>query len=49
MYQLFKGYVPIKNKECTMPFKGKSSDELLTLREARTHDEYAGILNDNAI
>lgn len=47
MYQLFKGYVPIKNKECTMPFKGKSSDELLTLREARKHEEYAGILNDN--
>ena len=48
-YNLFRGYVPIKNKECTMPFKGKSSEELLTLREARTHDEYAGILNDNAI
>ena len=47
MYQLFKGYVPIKNKQCTMPFKGKTSDELLTLRDARKHDEYAGILNDN--
>lgn len=47
MYQLFKGYVPIKNKECTMPFKGKSSEELLTLREASQHEEYAGILNDD--
>lgn len=49
MYQLFKGYVTTKNKKCTMPFKGKSSEELLTLREASKHDEYAGILNDNAI
>ena len=47
MYQLFKGYVPTKNKQCTMPFKGKSSEELLSLREARKHDEFAGILNDN--
>ncbi len=49
MYQLFKGYVPVKNKKCTMPFKGKSSDELLTLREARENDEYAGILNDDTV
>lgn len=49
MYQLFKGYVPIKNKQCTMPFKGKSADELLTLRDARKHEEYAGILNDNTV
>ena len=49
MYQLFKGYVLTKDKRCIMPFKGKSSDELLTLREARTHDEFAGILNDDTI
>ena len=49
MYQLFKGYVPIKDKKCTMPFKGKSSAELLNLREASDHEEYAGILNDNTI
>ncbi len=49
MYQLFKGYVPTKNKKCTMPFKGKSSEELLNLREASKHEEYAGILNDNTI
>lgn len=47
MYQLFKGYVPTKNKQCTMPFKGKSSDELLSLRDARKYSEFAGILNDN--
>ena len=49
MYQLFKGYVPTKNKQCTMPFKGKSSEELLNLRDARKHSEYAGILNDNTV
>lgn len=49
MYQLFKGYVTTKDKKCTMPFKGKSSSELLNLREASTHDEFAGILNDNTI
>lgn len=49
MYQLFKGYVTTKNKKCTMPFKGKSGDELLQLREVRKLDEYAGILNDDTV
>lgn len=49
MYQLFKGYVTTKNKQCTMPFKGKSSEELLSLRDARKNDEFAGILNDNTV
>ena len=45
----FKGYVPTKNKKCTMSFKGKSSEELLTFEEAQKFDEYAGILNDDAM
>ena len=49
MYQLFRGYVKTKNKQCTMPFKGKSADELLNLRDARKLSEYAGILNDNTV
>ena len=49
MYQLFKGYVSTKNKKCTMTFKGKSSDELLNLREAKEHSEFAGILNENTV
>ena len=49
MYQLFKGFVPTSNKKCTMPFKGKSSEELLNWRDASQHDEFAGILNDNTI
>lgn len=32
-----------------MPFKGKTSDELLNLRDVSQYEEYAGILNDNTI
>lgn len=49
MYQLFKGYVATKDKKCIMAFKGKTSDELLTLRDASKNKEYAGILNDDTI
>lgn len=49
MYQLFKGYVKTKNKKCIEPFKGKTSDDLMTYREAKKLDEYAGILNDNTV
>ena len=46
---LFRGYVPTQNKECTMGFKGKTSNELLTLAEAKKLPEYAGILGDNTV
>lgn len=49
MQELFKGYVPTRNKECLMKFKNKRSDELKSLREVSTLEEYAGILNDNTI
>lgn len=49
MQELFKGYVPTRNKECLMKFKNKRSDELKNLREVSTLEEYAGILNDNTI
>ena len=45
----FKGYVPTKNKKCTMTFKGKSPEELLTIEEADKFSEYAGILAEDAI
>lgn len=32
-----------------MPFKGKTSDELLNLREISKYEEYAGILNENTV
>ena len=49
MQELFKGYVPTRDKECLMKFKNKSKDELKSLREVKKLPEYAGILNDNTI
>lgn len=49
MRDLFKGYVPTKNKECLMKFKGKASNQLKTYREVKNLPEYAGILGDNTI
>ncbi len=39
---LFRGYVPTKNKNCTMKFG--NGEPLLTLEEVSAYDEYAGIL-----
>lgn len=47
MQELFKGYIPTKNKECLMKFKGKSASQLKSLREVSKLDEYAGIINEN--
>ena len=47
MKDLFKGYIPTKNKECLMKFKGKSASQLKSLREVSELDEYAGIINEN--
>lgn len=46
---LYKGYVPTSNKMATMPFKDKTSAELLSLEEAQKFNEYAGILADDTI
>jgi len=46
---LYKGYVPTKGKMATMPFKDKTSRELLTLEEAQKFSEYAGILADDTV
>lgn len=45
----YKGYVPTSGKRPTMPFKDKSSSELLTLEEAQRYSEYAAVLNTNAV
>lgn len=47
--QLYKGYVPTKNKKCMQTFKGKNADELYTLEEIRSMPEYAGILGEETI
>lgn len=47
MNELFKGYVPTRNKKCTEKFKGV--DKLKTLDEVQHLPEYAGILADDVI
>ena len=47
--QLYKGYVPTKDKKCLMPFKNATSDELLSLGQVKALPEYAGILGDETI
>lgn len=49
MIKLFKGYVPTKDKKCLMPFKNKSSMELMTYNQVKNLSEYAGIIADNVI
>ena len=49
MDRLYRGYVPTQNKMATMPFKDRTSADLLTLEEAQRYNEYAGILADDTI
>lgn len=46
---LYRGYVPTKSKQAVMPFKDKTSSELLTLEEAQKFTEYAGILSNDTV
>ena len=47
--EIFKGYVPTKDKKCIFPFKGKTSKELMSLKQVEKREEYAGILADETI
>lgn len=49
MIDLFKGYVPTKNKKCLVTFKNKSASELQTYDQIKSLAEYAGIISDNVI
>lgn len=49
MMELFKGYVPTKDKKCLMPFKNKSPTELQTYEQVKNLPEFAGILAKNTI
>lgn len=46
MNELYKGYVPTRNKRCLRKFKDAP---LMTLEEVRGFDEYAGILADDIV
>lgn len=45
--QLFRGYVPTKDKQCLEKFKGRK--RLNTLEDVQNLDEYAAILGDETI
>ena len=47
--ELFKGYVPTKDKKCLLKFKNKTSSELQTYEQVKNFPEYAGIIADNII
>lgn len=47
--QLYKGFVPTKNKKSLTPFKNATSEELLSLEQVKNLPEYAGILSDETI
>ena len=49
MAELFKGYVPTKDKKCLLKFKNKSAADLQTYEQVRNLPEFAGILNDETI
>ena len=47
MTNLYKGFVPTKNKKCLMRFK--DNDNLLKFNEVKDLSEYAGILNPDIV
>jgi putative DNA primase/helicase len=49
MTELFKGYVPTKDKKCLIKFKNKTADDLQTYEQVKNLPEFAGILNDKTI
>lgn len=49
MMNLFKGYVPTKEKKCLIPFKNRSPSELQTYEQVKNLPEYAGILGEDTI
>ena len=49
MVEIFRGYVPTKEKTPTQKFKEEGGYSLLSLEEVQDLDEYAGILNDQFV
>lgn len=46
---IFKGYVPTKDKKCLMPFRNAAPEDLQTFEEVCKLPEYAGILSEDVI
>ena len=49
MQNLFRGFVPTKDKKCLMPFKNKPAEELQTIDQVKNLSEYAGIIADEVV
>lgn len=49
MQNLYRGFVPTKDKKCLMPYKNKSADELRTFSQVTNLPEYAGIIDDDVV
>lgn len=49
MQNLFRGFVPTKNKSCLMPYKNKKSEDLMSYEEVESLSEYAGIIADEVV
>ena len=47
--ELFRGYVPTKNKQALLPYKGIPDSDLKTYNEVKDLDEFAGVLANNVI
>lgn len=47
--EIFKGYVPTKNKKCTMTFRNATPDDLLSFEQVQNRPEYAGIIAEDMI
>lgn len=49
MQELFRGYVPTKNKKCLTKFKDEHASNIQTYDEIKHADEFAGILAEDTI
>jgi putative DNA primase/helicase len=49
MESLFKGYVITKDKKSIVPFKGKESEDLMTIDQVQVLPEFAGVLADDVV
>lgn len=49
MQNLFRGFVPTKDKACLMPYKNKPAAELMTYAQVKSLSEYAGIIADEIV
>ena len=47
--ELYRGFVPTKNKQSTMKYKGVPDEELLTYEDVKDLNEFAGVLAEDVV